>query len=263
MGRRTRKRGSENIFKRHFPIHKIFERSWISEVFGVRLNRRLRGNLATVLDQIEHGHHVFRAYWKNAFLKQYEKFARCLRNELCSNNLCDFGLNWTPCAPASRSLPTALPASRRQCLNVHVDFPLLQRLALPITLGSVRYPGIKIHATRVIRLLEVLLPWRQQAWRLDRKTDPPGRPHHLSALSQTVWAESAPLRSTQTPGARSVATRWHPICLPAHPQRGSGGTPVSVLPQAPLRPFGQQPLSPPSRPSSRTRQQTRGRLSQG
>ena len=58
------------IFKRHFPIHKIFERScelglWrltanrISEIFGVRLNKRLRGKLATVLDQIEHGHHVF------------------------------------------------------------------------------------------------------------------------------------------------------------------------------------------------------------
>jgi len=32
-----------------------------------------------------------------------------------------------------------------QWLNVHVDFPLLQRLALPITIGAVRYPGIKIH----------------------------------------------------------------------------------------------------------------------
>ena len=44
-----------------------------------------------------------------------------------------------------------------QWLNVHVDFPLLQRLALPITVGAVRYPGIKIHDPRVIRLLEVLL----------------------------------------------------------------------------------------------------------
>src|SRR5204863_2345359 len=44
-----------------------------------------------------------------------------------------------------------------QWLNVHVDFPLLQRLALPITIGAVRYPGIKIHDPRVIRLLEVLL----------------------------------------------------------------------------------------------------------
>ena len=72
------------IFKRHFPIHKIFERScelglWrltanrISEIFGVRLNKRLRGKLATVLDQIEHGHHVFRASWKNAFSQTVRK----------------------------------------------------------------------------------------------------------------------------------------------------------------------------------------------
>ena len=34
---------------------------------------------------------------------------------------------------------------------------MLQRIALPITIGSVRHPGIKIHDTRIIRLLEVLL----------------------------------------------------------------------------------------------------------
>ena len=44
-----------------------------------------------------------------------------------------------------------------QTLNVHVDFPLLQRLALPITIGTVRYPGIRIQDVRGIRLLEVLL----------------------------------------------------------------------------------------------------------
>jgi hypothetical protein len=161
------------IFKRHFPIHKIFERSceiglWrltanrISEIFGVRLNKRLRGKLATVLDQIEHGHHVFRAYWKNAFFKQYEKFARYLRNELCSNNLRDFGLkkgldHLDAVRTRFQTITDRFASFQAQCLNVHVDFPLLQRLALPITLGSVRYPGIKIHDTRIIRLLEVLL----------------------------------------------------------------------------------------------------------
>jgi hypothetical protein len=161
------------IFKHHFPIHKIFERSceiglWrltanrISEIFGVRLNRRLRGKLATVLDQIEHGHHVFRAYWKNAFLKQYEKFARFLRNELCSNNLRDFGLkkgldHLDAVRTRFQIITDRFASFQAQSLNVHVDFPLLQRLALPITVGSVRYPGIKIHDPRVIRLLEVLL----------------------------------------------------------------------------------------------------------
>jgi len=161
------------IFKRHFPIHKIFERSceiglWrltahrISEIFGVRLNKRLRGKLATVIDQIEHGHHVFRAYWKNAFLKQYEKFSRYLRNELCSNNLRDFGLrkgldHLDAVRTRFQTITDRFAGFQAQCLNVHVDFPLLQRLALPITLGSVRYPGIKIHDARIIRLLEVLL----------------------------------------------------------------------------------------------------------
>ena len=161
------------IFKRHFPIHKIFERSceislWrltanrISEIFGVRLHKRLRGKLATVIDQIEHGHHVFRAYWKNAFLKQYEKFSRFLRNELCSNNLRDFGLkkgldHLDAVRKRFQTVTDRFAGFQAQCLNVHVDFPLLQRLALPITAGSVRYPGIKIHDTRIIRLLEVLL----------------------------------------------------------------------------------------------------------
>ena len=161
------------IFKRHFPIHKIFERSceiglWrltanrISEIFGVRLHKRLRGKLATVIDQIEHGHHVFRAYWKNAFLKQYEKFSRYLRNELCSNNLRDFGLkkgldHLDAVRNKFQAITDRFAGFQAECLNVHVDFPLLQRLALPVTIGSVRYPGIKIHDTRIIRLLEVLL----------------------------------------------------------------------------------------------------------
>jgi hypothetical protein len=161
------------IFKRHFPIHKIFERSceiglWrltanrISEIFGVRLNKKLHGKLATVIDQIEHGHHVFRAYWKHAFLKQYEKFSRYLRNELCSNNLRDFGLkkgldHLDAVRKRFQTITDRFAGFQAQCLNVHVDFPLLQRLALPITIGSVRYPGIKIHDVRIIRLLEVLL----------------------------------------------------------------------------------------------------------
>jgi hypothetical protein len=161
------------IFKRHFPIHKIFERSceiglWrltanrISEIFGVRLHKRLRGKLATVIDQIEHGHHVFRAYWKNGFLKQYEKFSRFLRNELCSNNLRDFGLkkglaHLDAVRKRFQTITDRFASFQAQCLNVHVDFPLLQRLALPITIGSVRYCGIKIHEPRIIRLLEVLL----------------------------------------------------------------------------------------------------------
>ena len=161
------------IFKRHFPIHKIFERSceiglWrltanrISQIFGVRLDKRLKGKLATVIDQIEHGHHVFRVNWKQAFLKQYEKFSCFLRNELVSNNLRNFGLkkgldHLDAVRNRFQIITDRFAGFQAQSLNVHVDFPLLQRIALPITIGSVRYPGIKIHDQRIIRLLEVLL----------------------------------------------------------------------------------------------------------
>jgi len=60
-------------------------------------------------------------------------------------------------APKFQVITDRFAGCQAQWLNVHVDFPLLQRLALPITVGSVRYPGIKIHETRIIRLLEVLL----------------------------------------------------------------------------------------------------------
>src|SRR5258705_6858657 len=161
------------IFKRNFPIHKLFERScelglWrltphkIVEIFRIRLNRNMRGKLATVIDRIEHGHHVFRAYFKHAFLKQYEKFATFLRNELVSNNLADFhpkkGLEHRESVrDRFQTITGRFAGFQAQWLNVHVDFPLLQRLGLPITIGAVRYPGIKIHEPRVIRLLEVLL----------------------------------------------------------------------------------------------------------
>jgi len=161
------------IFKRHFPIHKLFERScelglWrltadkIAEIFGTRLNRRMHGKLATVIDRIEHGHHVFRAYFKNAFLKQYEKFATFLRNELVSNNLADFQLrkgldHLEAVRERFQDITGRFAGFQAQWLNVHVDFPLLQRIALPITVGAVRYPGIRIQDPRVIRLLEILL----------------------------------------------------------------------------------------------------------
>src|ERR1700740_294502 len=139
------------IFKRHFPIHKLFERScelglWrltadkIAAIFGTPGHRRMHGKLATVIDRIAHGHHVFRAYFKNAFLKQYEKFFTFLRNELVSNNLADFRLkkgldHLDAIRERFQTITGRFAAFQAQWLNVHVDFPLLQRLALPITVG--------------------------------------------------------------------------------------------------------------------------------
>jgi hypothetical protein len=161
------------IFRKTFPIHKLFERSCelglleltaekISQVFGQRITRQLKGKLHTTLERIDHGHHVLRAYFKQAFVKQYEKFQTFLRIELCSNNLKDFflkkGIQHLP-AIRSHFLPITdrFASFEAQALQVHVDFPLFQRLALPIVSGHMKIPGIKIHDTRQLRLMELFL----------------------------------------------------------------------------------------------------------
>jgi hypothetical protein len=105
----------------------------ISEIFDVQLNKRLHGKLASMIDQIEHGHHVFRAYWKHAFLKQYEKFFRYLRNELVSNNLYDLGLkkgldHLDAVRTKFQVITDRIAGFQAQSLNVHVGFPCYRGL---------------------------------------------------------------------------------------------------------------------------------------
>jgi hypothetical protein len=161
------------IFRRNSPIHKLFERSCdigllrmlpdkITEIFGFRINKTLRGKLQSVLERLDHGHHVFRACGKNAVLRMYEKFATFLRLEALSNNLKDFGLkksldNLEAVRKKLAAVTDRFAAFEAEALNVHVDFPLFQRMALPIISGHTRVPGIKIQDTRMIRLMEVLL----------------------------------------------------------------------------------------------------------
>src|SRR5215469_16925709 len=133
------------IFRRNFPIHKLFERSCdiglmrllpdkITQIFGFRISKRLRGKLQSVLERIEHGHHVFRACGRSAVLRMYEKFTTFLRLEVLSNNLQDFGLkksleNLSAVRQKLAEVTDRFAAFQAEALNVHVDFPLFQRLA--------------------------------------------------------------------------------------------------------------------------------------
>ncbi|MDA2934384.1 hypothetical protein MYX82_08575 [Acidobacteria bacterium AH-259-D05] len=176
------------IFRRNFPIHKLFERSCdiglyrlsadkISQIFGFRLHRRFKGKLVCVLDNIEHGHHVLRAGCKKALLRMYEKFSTFLRLEVLSNDLREFGLKKSlhhldTVRKTLAGVADRFAAFEAEALNVQVDFPLFQRLALPILSGHSRIPGIKIHDTRMIRLMQVLMHAGPTitGWRTPRST---------------------------------------------------------------------------------------------
>ncbi len=56
------------------PKYPVKDPTWrIANIFGWRITKRTKGKHQVVLGQMEHGHHVLRAYSKNAFVKQYEK----------------------------------------------------------------------------------------------------------------------------------------------------------------------------------------------
>jgi len=161
------------IFRRNFPIHKLFQRSAelgvfcltadkIAPIFGVLKHKRLRGKLHSMLQNLDHGHHVLRIYCKSLVARLYEKFSTFLRLEICVNRLKDLGLNkGLENLDALREklvvITDRLAGLEARLLNVHVDFPLFQRLALPVISGKSKIPGIKIQDTRIIRLMEVLL----------------------------------------------------------------------------------------------------------
>jgi hypothetical protein len=171
------------IFRRNFPIHKLFERSAelgvfcltadkIAQIFGVRKHKRLRGKLHSMLEKLDHGHPVLRVYCKSLVARLYEKFSTFLRLEICVNRLKDLGLNKgldnLDALPKKLVMATdRLADLQAELLNVHVDFPLFQRLALPVSSGKTKIPGIKIQDTRMIRLMEVLLHGGSQSngWR--------------------------------------------------------------------------------------------------
>ena len=85
-----------------------------------------------------------------------------MRLEVVCNNLKDFKIN--------KSIEN-LPLVREKCekildrfasaqsgsLNAHFDYPLLEIIAQPVIIGETRIPGIKLHETRMIRLLETMM----------------------------------------------------------------------------------------------------------
>jgi len=71
-----------------------------------------------------------------------------LRNEACSNNLADFGLkkgldHLAAVREKLLAVTGRFAAFQAQWLNVHVEFPLLQRLALPIAVARQSIPASK------------------------------------------------------------------------------------------------------------------------
>src|SRR5262249_12223753 len=111
-----------------------------------------------------------------------------------------------------------------------------------------------------IRLMEVLLHGGPQlnGWRTAQIHE--ALLSAPSASPPSLFPDPAPLRPTQDESPRPAGAPRPILLLPTHPQRHPGGGPVHSLPQARLRPSGQQPVPPPPPGKLQTTQQNRNRL---
>jgi len=175
------------IFKRNRPIRDLFIRSCdlglmtltaerIAQFFGRRVNRRFQGKLHTVLERRDHGVHVLRAWFKNNFLKQYEKWRTFLRLEVVSNNVRELGVSKKGLRAMNELKEVMAKAVGRFAeasainLNNAGQYDLLAHLAKPTTSGKskTRVAGLRIESGRIARLLGLLMrgaPGNLQGWR--------------------------------------------------------------------------------------------------
>ena len=161
------------IFHRRARLRALFQRAveigvalggatQTRHLFGRRINRRYQGKLETVLERRDEGFPVLRSYYKSSYVKQYEKGNLLLRTETCLNDT--YHLNIGRKLANLPDLKQRLAATtdryleqQAELLDSTVDTGALAKLATPVTCGTRRVPGIKLHDDRVIRLLETLL----------------------------------------------------------------------------------------------------------
>jgi hypothetical protein len=143
-----------------------------------------------------------------------------------------------------------------------VDFPLFQRLALPITSGRSKIPGIKIHDTRMVRMMEVLLHggtqmhgWRSTRIRLAILTTFGLTPETYS-LNQVRYD----LRKMKAHGL--IEREPQRYCYRLTAKGARAGATLRSLPQTRLWPDRQLPVSSSTQRNCAAKEQDRDRLPQ-
>jgi hypothetical protein len=134
----------------------------MAQIFGVRQHQRRRGQRHRLLEKLDHGQPGLRVYGQSLVAPRYEKFSTFLRLALCVHRRQALGLHQgldhRDALPQKLVIATDRLANfHGQLLNLPVDFPFFQQLALPLASGKRKLPGIKLQDARRLRLMEVVL----------------------------------------------------------------------------------------------------------
>jgi hypothetical protein len=135
----------------------------ISTIFGRKVTKNYRGELKTVIEDLDLPNPVIRSHYGNGFIKQYVRDHVLLRTEAASNSVVDYKVK-----KAVENLPQlrqAMDAVNENYLNVQqdiletfVDRGQLRKLSEPTVLAKgKRIPGLKIDNPRQLAVMHALV----------------------------------------------------------------------------------------------------------
>jgi len=135
----------------------------ISTIFGRKVTKNYRGELKTVIEDLNLPNPVIRSHYGNGFVKQYVRDHVDLRTEPASNNVVDYGVK-----KAVENLPQLREAMgsvidnyldvQQDILETFVDRGQLRKLTEPTVLeNGKRIPGLKLDHPRQLAVMHALV----------------------------------------------------------------------------------------------------------
>lgn len=158
------------IFKSHFFIKELFLRSCELSMHSISSDRikeifqapaKAEG-IKKTFDSLEDGYHVFKAFFKRSWIKQYHKFSNFLRFEFTCNHLPDLkmkkALEHLPeFEEKAEAVLDRYCQTQAQMMNCHADVDYFTKHSRPVLVGQTKIPAIHVYQERINQVLEVLL----------------------------------------------------------------------------------------------------------
>ena len=135
----------------------------ITTIFGRKVTKHYRGELKTVIEDIDLPNPVIRSHYGQGFIKQYVRDHLNLRTEPATNNVADYGVKKAvENLPQLRQRMAAITDHyldvQQDILETFLDRGQLRRLAEPTVLANgKRIPGLKLDHPRQLAVMHALV----------------------------------------------------------------------------------------------------------
>ena len=135
----------------------------ITTIFGRKVTKQYRGELKTVIDDLDLPNPVIRSHYGSGFIKQYVRDHLNLRTEPATNNVADYGVkkaveNLPQLRQKMASIIDNYLDVQQDILETFLDRGQLRKLAEPTVLpNGKRIPGLKLDHPRQLALMHALV----------------------------------------------------------------------------------------------------------